>query len=118
MFKEDITKHACGALVNAANSKLLHAGGVAEHISTAAGPNFQGMCSAAASALPGGVVQVGNCLVTDAGRLPCTKVIHAVGPHFAGQTLYPLVHWYCCCSFAAPRHLVADKAKAMASAAT
>ena len=88
VYKEDITKHACGAIVNAANSKLLHTGGVAAHISTVAGPSFQTMCNAEAAALPGGVVEVGNCLVTDAGELPCTKVIHAVGPNFAGQDLF------------------------------
>ncbi|KAL3130378.1 poly ADP-ribose polymerase [Trebouxia sp. C0009 RCD-2024] len=83
VYKEDITKHACGAIVNAANCKLLHTGGVAAYISTAAGPHFQAMCSAEAAALPGGAVEVGNCLVTDAGELPCTKVIHAMGPNFA-----------------------------------
>ena len=87
-FKGDITQHACGAIVNAANSQLLHSGGVAEHISRAAGPGFQAMCDAVRAAQPQGVVKVGSCVMTDAGQLPCTKVIHAVGPDFfAGQML-------------------------------
>lgn len=87
VFKEDITKHACGAMVNAANSQLWHSGGIADHICRAAGPDFQATCNAHRAALP--QVLVGTCVVTDAGYLPCTKVIHAVGPNFAGQMLCP-----------------------------
>lgn len=83
-FKADISKHSCGAIVNAANSQLWHSGGVAEHISRAAGPDFQTMCNAVRAALPQGIVEIGSCTVTDAGSLPCDKVIHAVGPNIAG----------------------------------
>lgn len=110
VYKEDITKHACGAIVNAANCKLLHSGGVAAYLSTAAGSQFQAMCSAKAAALPRGTVEVGNCLVTDAGELPCTKVIHAVGPNFAGQKQSSLfttaaTGYWCCCRFVLERCL-------------
>ena len=66
---------------------LWHSGGIAGHISRAAGPNFQTMCNAISAALPQGIVEVGSCVVTEAGQLPCDKVIHAVGPNFAGQIL-------------------------------
>ena len=87
VFKGNITTHPVDAIVNAANSKLWHSGGVAEHICRAAGHNFQTMCNAAVANLPGGQVQVGDCVVTDAGELECSKVIHAVGPNFKSEFL-------------------------------
>jgi len=84
VVKGDITVQTVAAIVNAANSQLWHSGGVAEHISRAAGPNFQAMCNMAVAATPQKQVDVGCCVVTDAEELPCSKVIHAVGPNFAG----------------------------------
>ena len=85
-FKGDITAHPVEAIVNAANTQLWHSGGVAEHICRAAGPTFQTMCNAVVAALPQGNVEVGSCVVTDAGDLQCSKVIHAVGPNFASMS--------------------------------
>lgn len=79
--------------MNAANCQLSHSGGVAEHICRAAGPGFQAMCDAARTAQPRGMVEVGTCVVTSAGQLPCSKVIHAVGPNFftgLTTTAFPL----------------------------
>ena len=82
-------KHACGGVVNAANCQLLHSGGVAKHVCKAAGPGFQATCDAVRTAQPRGTVEVASCVVTSAGQLPCSKVIHTVGPNFfSGLTPY------------------------------
>ena len=86
VFKGNITAHPVDAIVNAANSKLWHSGGVAEHICRAAGHSFQTMCNAVVAALPN--LAVGDCVVTDAGELECSKVIHAVGPNFASKFVW------------------------------
>lgn len=90
-----VTTHPVDAIVNAANSKLWHTGGVAEHICRAAGHNFQTMCNAAVARLPGGKVEVGECVVTDAGELECSKVIHTVGPNFASKFVWLKLSWTC-----------------------
>jgi len=65
-------------IVNAANSRLAHGGGVAGVISRAAGP---GLDEASRAWLRReGPVPVGGVAVTAAGHLPFEAVIHAVGP--------------------------------------
>ncbi|XP_067833079.1 protein mono-ADP-ribosyltransferase PARP14-like isoform X2 [Heptranchias perlo] len=79
----DITKQQVDAIVNAANGRLNHSGGVARAISKAGGPEIDRESSAYVAAH--GNVQVGQAVMTDAGRLPCKKVIHAVGPRWSGS---------------------------------
>lgn len=67
-----------GAIVNAANSQLSNAGGVARAISSAAGPELQRACDELIAA--SGPLPTGEALATDSFRLPCRKVIHTVGP--------------------------------------
>ena len=51
------------------------------------------MCDAVRAAQPQDMVEVGSCVVTSAAQLPCSKVIHAVGPNFfEGLTLYTVLH--------------------------
>jgi len=66
------------AIVNAANSHLLHGGGVAAAIARAAGPQLDEESRAYVQA--NGPVPTGSAGVTPAGNLPYKGVIHAVGP--------------------------------------
>jgi O-acetyl-ADP-ribose deacetylase (regulator of RNase III) len=75
----DLLSEPVDAIVNAANGHLAHGGGVAAAIARAAGPAlvFEGDRIVSRS----GPVEVGDAVVTTAGRLPFKGVIHAVGPH-------------------------------------
>jgi O-acetyl-ADP-ribose deacetylase (regulator of RNase III) len=74
----DLLAQDVDALVNAANERLAHGGGVAGAIARAAGPRFL-----AQSRRLGGC-PTGDAVVTGAGDLPQRWVIHAVGPVWAG----------------------------------
>jgi len=67
------------AIVNAANGHLAHGGGVAAAIARAAGPALEEEGDRIVAEC--GPVEVGEAVVTTAGRLPFKGVIHAVGPH-------------------------------------
>jgi len=70
----DLTVERVDAIVNAANSALLHGGGVAGAVVRAGGDSIQRESKRLAP------VPVGGAVVTGAGRLPCRFVVHAVGP--------------------------------------
>jgi O-acetyl-ADP-ribose deacetylase len=70
----DITQQAVDAIVNAANSRLIHGGGVAGAIVRKGGKSIQDESYRKAP------VPVGQAVITGAGTLPCNYVIHAVGP--------------------------------------
>jgi O-acetyl-ADP-ribose deacetylase (regulator of RNase III) len=74
----DITREDVDAVVNAANARLAHGGGVARAISNGAGPELQRACDELVDEY--GPLSTGKAVATDAFRLPCRKVIHAVGP--------------------------------------
>ncbi|GCB83503.1 hypothetical protein scyTo_0024344, partial [Scyliorhinus torazame] len=76
----DITQQRVDAIVNAANGRLHHGGGVAGAIARAGGPEIEE--ESAALVRTRGSVPVGQAVMTGAGRLPCSKVIHAVGPEW------------------------------------
>lgn len=78
LVQGDITKQQVDAIVNAANSRLANAGGVAWAIGDAAGPQLQRACDELIAAA--GPLRTGEAVATDAYDLPCRKVIHAVGP--------------------------------------
>ena len=66
------------AIVNAANSRLMHAGGLARAIADAAGPALWAACDLIDE------VPTGSAVATTAGNLAATWVIHAVGPVWQG----------------------------------
>jgi len=72
----DLTLEEVDAIVNAANSQLLHGGGLAGAIVRRGGRTIQEESFAVAP------VEVGHAAVTGAGALPCRWVIHAVGPQW------------------------------------
>ena len=83
----DITKEACDAIVNAANSSLLGGGGVDGAIHRAGGKTILEECrQIRRERYPGGL-PTGHAVITAAGNLPARHVIHTVGPVYrAGAT--------------------------------
>ena len=71
LYKGDITRLELGALVNAANNHLWMGAGVAGAIKRAGGREIE------AEAVSKGPIPVGQAVVTGAGRLEASYIIHA-----------------------------------------
>jgi O-acetyl-ADP-ribose deacetylase (regulator of RNase III) len=82
LVQGDITAMETDAIVNAANERLAHGGGVAGAISRAGGPEIQRESDAWVRQR--GRVATGSAAITTAGKLPADYVIHAVGPVYDG----------------------------------
>jgi len=78
VVRGDITLEAVDAIVNAANGRLAHGGGVAGAIARRGGPEIQRESDAWVR--EHGPVSTGQAAITGAGALPADFVIHAVGP--------------------------------------
>jgi O-acetyl-ADP-ribose deacetylase len=76
----DVTTLAVDAIANAANTRLLHGGGVAGAISRAGGSVVDVESAAAAP------IALGSAVATGAGDLPSRWVIHAATMELGGPT--------------------------------
>jgi O-acetyl-ADP-ribose deacetylase (regulator of RNase III) len=76
----DITGLAVDAIANAANTRLLHGGGVAGAIARAGGPEVQAESAAKAP------IGLGEAVETTAGDMPAKWVIHAATMELGGPT--------------------------------
>jgi O-acetyl-ADP-ribose deacetylase (regulator of RNase III) len=76
----DITREDVGAIVNAANERMLGGGGVDGAIHRAAGPDLLVACRAIPEVAPGVRCPVGHARITPGFRLAAKWVIHTVGP--------------------------------------
>jgi O-acetyl-ADP-ribose deacetylase (regulator of RNase III) len=76
----DITALPVDAVVNAANDRLAHGGGVAAALARAGGPAVQRESDAWIA--EHGRVAPGTAAVTTAGDLPADVIVHVVGPRY------------------------------------
>jgi O-acetyl-ADP-ribose deacetylase len=76
----DITKLEVDAIANAANTRLLHGGGVAGAISRAGGAAVQRESDERAP------IGLGEAVETGGGEMPCRWVIHAATMELGGPT--------------------------------
>jgi O-acetyl-ADP-ribose deacetylase len=80
VLEVDITGLAVDAIANAANTSLVHGGGVAGAISRAGGPLID---SESRSVAP---IGLGEAVSTSGGDMPCQWVIHAATMELGGPT--------------------------------
>src|SRR5919205_461885 len=76
----DVTRLEVDAIANAANTQLMHGGGVAGAISRAGGPEVQRESSEKAP------IGLGEAVETTAGNMPARWVIHAATMELGGPT--------------------------------
>jgi O-acetyl-ADP-ribose deacetylase (regulator of RNase III) len=80
VLETDITALEVDAIANAANTRLLHGGGVAAAISRAGGPAIQRESDERSP------IGLGDAVETGGGELPCRWVIHAATMELGGPT--------------------------------
>ena len=80
VLETDITTLGVDAIANAANTRLMHGGGVAGAISRAGGPAVQAESHERAP------IGLGQAVETTGGEMPCRWVIHAATMELGGPT--------------------------------
>ena len=80
VIQADVTKLEVDAIANAANTRLMHGGGVAAAIARAAGPELERESRDRAP------IELGAAVATTAGDLPSRWVIHAATMELGGPT--------------------------------
>ncbi|XP_070586684.1 protein mono-ADP-ribosyltransferase PARP14-like [Erythrolamprus reginae] len=80
LLKADLTQCSADVVVNASNGDLMHIGGLASRLLEAAGPELQQECKD--KVRQHGPLEPGCATITNAWKLPCKQVIHAVGPRW------------------------------------
>jgi O-acetyl-ADP-ribose deacetylase len=80
VVQADVTKLEVDAITNAANTQLMHGGGVAGAISRAGGPEVQRESDERAP------IGLGDAVETTAGEMPARWVIHAATMELGGPT--------------------------------
>jgi O-acetyl-ADP-ribose deacetylase len=80
VLQADVTKLEVDAIANAANTQLMHGGGVAGAISRAGGPAVQRESNEKAP------IGLGEAVETTAGEMPARYVIHAATMELGGPT--------------------------------
>ncbi|XP_025094887.1 poly [ADP-ribose] polymerase 14-like isoform X2 [Pomacea canaliculata] len=78
----DITALTVDAIVNAANDRMAHGGGIAGAIVLKGGKEIQDECYRLLKTR--GKLSEGDVLVSGPGKLPCKRIIHAIGPVYKG----------------------------------
>ncbi|XP_078671108.1 protein mono-ADP-ribosyltransferase PARP14-like isoform X1 [Branchiostoma floridae x Branchiostoma belcheri] len=82
VWRDDITKHKADVIVNAANARLEHTGGLAKAIVDAGGDIIQQFCNNYIQA--NGTLIPGQVVASPPGRINTQKIVHAVGPIWQG----------------------------------
>ncbi|XP_013401660.1 poly [ADP-ribose] polymerase 14 isoform X2 [Lingula anatina] len=82
IHRDDLTKQHVDVIVNAANRDMSHIGGLAKAIVDAGGRKIQDECYAYTG--KHGALLDGQVFASSAGKLPCKKILHAVGPIWRG----------------------------------
>ena len=85
VLEADITRLEVDAIANAANTRLLHGGGVAGAIARAGGPEIERESRQRAP------VGLGEAVETGGGDMPCRWVIHAATMELGGPTSAEIV---------------------------
>jgi O-acetyl-ADP-ribose deacetylase (regulator of RNase III) len=80
VLEADITQLEVDAIANAANTRLMHGGGVAGAIARAGGPEIE------RESRQRGPVGLGEAVETGGGDMPCRWVIHAATMELGGPT--------------------------------
>ncbi len=83
---DDITRQEVDAVVNAANSTLLGGGGVDGAIHRAGGSRILEECREIRRTLYPEGLPAGEAVITTAGDLPASNVIHTVGPIYGFES--------------------------------